>query len=236
MWSGYLTFLYDRVTSKKATPKPRLLSDYAIGSHLDDEDLLGRKNVVSQIISVIKDYDTEGAFVVGLTGQWGTGKTTVLNFALKQIQKMPNVTTMVFDPWYFSTGTAQNLDTLLRRFFDELENAIGTHAFRPNLSKLINRYYDAITPILKSAPLNLAALLPEQQPSLEVARADLERALAELAIKIVVIVDDLDRMNGVEIAYIFKIIRLCGSFKNLIYLVAFDSEYVQHQARARVSQ
>lgn len=216
-------------TRKTSAQKPRLRSDYPIGSHLDDEDLIGRSNIVNQITSVIRDFDSEGSFVVAVTGEWGTGKTTVLNLALRELNEDSNIIPVVFDPWYFSIGHGQNLDTLLKRFFDTLEDAIRSRIFRPNISKLIGRYYKAIAPIAKKAPISLEFLFDERQGDLEAIKVELNDAFAKLGAKIVVIIDDLDRMDSLEIAYVFKLIRLCANFDNLVYVVAFDRLLIQEQ-------
>jgi len=142
------------LTHQEMARKPRLLSDNPIG--LDPEaDLLGRGNIVHQITSVVSEYEGEGAFVVAITGEWGEGKTTVLKLALRELEADKSVIPVEFDPWYFSVGNGRNLDAILERFFEALENAIKSRVFRPSISRIIGRYYKAISPVLDKALMNL---------------------------------------------------------------------------------
>jgi hypothetical protein len=129
--------LYQVSTRKTPAQKPRLLSDNPI-THLD-EDIIGRRNIMNQIISVIRDFDSEGSFVIAITGGWGTGKTSVLNLALQELKGDKSIIPVVFDPWYLSVGNGQNLNAILKRFFDTLEDAIRSRVFRPNISKILTR-------------------------------------------------------------------------------------------------
>ena len=223
---------YRCLTKKPSSEKPRLFSDRPIGRHLDDEDLIGRTNIVGQITSAIKDYDSEGSFVIALTGNWGTGKTSVLNIVMRELQQ--DAVFMEFDPWYFSVGHGRNLDGLLGRFFDALEGALKPYTFRPNIHKLLRKYQKAISPTMKQAAISLDFPLGEQETDLRTIQRKLNRAFQKLSFRFVVVIDDLDRMDGAEIAFVFKIIRLCANSDNLVYLVAFDRSFVEDQLKEQL--
>ena len=46
--------------------------------------------------------------------------------------------------------------------------------------------------------------------------------------KIVVIIDDIDRLNPYEVEQIFQLVKSLANFPNIIYILAFDDEYVNH--------
>ena len=48
------------------------------------------------------------------------------------------------------------------------------------------------------------------------------KALGSLEHPIVVIIDDIDRLDRAEIREIFKLVRLAANFPNVIYLLSFD--------------
>jgi len=58
-------------------------------------------------------------------------------------------------------------------------------------------------------------------------RSQLREALARLDSPIVVIIDDIDRLQPQEILDILRLVRLTGNFPNLIYLLAFDRGRVE---------
>ena len=59
-------------------------------------------------------------------------------------------------------------------------------------------------------------------------RKVIETELRQLKKPVLVVIDDIDRLNIDEIRDIFRLVRLTGSFPNIVYLLAFD--------RARVEQ
>lgn len=53
-----------------------------------DQDLLGRSSFSKQLGNAIYNYDVKDGLVVGLFGKWGTGKTSVINMALNEIESL----------------------------------------------------------------------------------------------------------------------------------------------------
>lgn len=64
-------------------------------------------------------------------------------------------------------------------------------------------------------------------PSLLDQRGELERLLRRSKRRVLVQIDDLDRLEGKEVRDILKLIRLTADFPNVIYLVAFDRPRVE---------
>ena len=67
-----------------------------------------------------------------------------------------------------------------------------------------------------------AGMLEPDVPSLYKQRLELEKALRKLERPIVIVVDDIDRLQEAEIRDIVRLVRLVGDFPNLVYLLAFD--------------
>ena len=85
-----------------------------------DQDRLDRATFARALGKVIAAYDRPENLVVGLYGEWGLGKTSLLNLALKSIsQTEPPPIIVRFNPWYFA-----DQDNLVRQFFASLAIAI----------------------------------------------------------------------------------------------------------------
>lgn len=230
---GYVGFESLRQAFSPEQPsKKRLFQDKPLQTL--DQDLLGRQNVVDRIVSLVRDFDHTGSFILAVTGEWGAGKTTVIDFALEGLRDDESVVTVWFDPWNISVGNESRFDPILKSFFDTLNGAIQSYAFRPNLSRLIRKYYTLLSPLAQSAPVNFDFIIfgsDEDQEELRRTRKHLRRSLSSLDMTLLVVIDDLDRMAGLEIAYVFKLARLCANFDNVVYILAFDRRFVECQLK-----
>ncbi|MGH7434556.1 MAG: KAP family P-loop NTPase fold protein, partial [Polyangiaceae bacterium] len=200
----------------------RLSSDRALEDPTGDR--LGYAPFARQLArSVLHGCPADG-LVVALYGEWGTGKTTALNFItyyLEQAEDAPLV--MRFNPWWFA-----GQEDLTRRFFKQFEAtfARGRARNRKLLSRLAT--FSAMVgempvPYVGSAGKAAKALLSTAEKSDVVQlKAEIASALAEDARRMIVVVDDIDRLVAEEIRQLFRLIKAVADFPNVIYLLAFD--------------
>lgn len=72
--------------------------------------------------------------------------------------------------------------------------------------------------------ISSAAALGPKDPTLRELRNDISQRLALLAHKIIVVIDDVDRLEAAEAREVFRLVRAVADFPNTTYLVAFDRE------------
>lgn len=86
-----------------------------------DYDLLGRKIIINQLYKYISNYKADASYVIGLIGDWGSGKTTILNNVKRELKKNRQVVLIDdFDPWIYGTQEA-----LLTDMFDKIMDKTG---------------------------------------------------------------------------------------------------------------
>ncbi len=56
---------------------------------------------------------------------------------------------------------------------------------------------------------------------------DLSDQLVQIGAKILIIIDDLDRLHSDELTTLFKVVRLLGSFDGIHYLLSYDQETIR---------
>jgi predicted KAP-like P-loop ATPase len=213
-------------------PSPaRLVADQPIQSA--DEDRLDRSGLVKALASTIERAPTSG-FVVGLSGPWGEGKSSVLNMVANRLETRGTAQVVRFNPWLFSGS-----NDLLFRFLSELAAQIkisgraGARAAKAlgALGGGLNRLgpIPLIGGVLEAGGTMAqgAAKLIQAGTSIEAHRVEVAKALMELDRPIVVIVDDVDRLQQAEeIAEVMRLIRLVGDLPRVTYLVAYERTVV----------
>lgn len=141
-----------------------------------------------------------------------------------------------FSPWNYS-----DKNNLISLFFHELKNKLGVTKGEENkgkIGKAISQYSDiidvllfipvvgpAIAPILKTTFKAAGAKLMET-PSLNDAKEKLCEALEDFNHKIIVFIDDIDRLTTPQIKDIFQLVKQVGDFPNIIYVLTMDREIV----------
>ena len=195
------------------------------------QDLLGRREFAEAIARDIEEVPPHNGFTVAVIGEWGSGKTSVLNMVEESLRhENSNIIVLRFNPWLF--GGAHDL---LIRFFSELGAQIGqSNNVRTKLivGSLLELGATAapLTPIPGSSPLAtliraVAKWFGRPQSLLE-QRQKLSGALARLDSRIVVVIDDIDRLESGETRELIRLVRLTSDLPNLVFLLAFDWHHV----------
>ena len=55
-----------------------------------EDDILGRKNFSKNLGKAILSLTSNDHITIGLYGKWGSGKTSVLNLAVREINRLTN--------------------------------------------------------------------------------------------------------------------------------------------------
>jgi predicted KAP-like P-loop ATPase len=194
------------------------------------DDLLGRAPFAKGVAAAIRGRQDPSSIVVGLYGPWGDGKSTVLNFVEAALDGS-DVVVVPFNPWLISDETE-----LLPAFFTEVARELdvrlgGTKRRVGDALRKVGGFLSPLsvsTEVAGASPGSLVGYLADQVAgtSLVALRQDFEKALEEAGKRVVVTVDDLDRLDDREIRSMFRLIRLAAPFDRLTYVVACDETVV----------
>lgn len=192
------------------------------------EDRLGRLPFVELLAEEILDSPTADGFVMALTAPWGEGKTSVLNLVADSVQD--EVVVVRFNPWLFTDAQA-----LVIRFFSELSAQVRRNQALRRVGKRMLAYGQAVAPVgsllvgpaagLVSQTVN--AVAATEPRGIDEQRQRLKDELNERKQRILVLVDDIDRLHDREILDVMRLVKLVGDLPFITYLLAFDRPYVE---------
>lgn len=187
-----------------------------------DEDTLGRRMFGETAANLLDRVATQSpSAVLGLIGPWGSGKTSILGFLEKELTD--EWTSVSFSPWALS-----NLNDLVREFFATLGAAFPGSRGK-NVRERLGHYAERIIPFAHLVPApDFASTLQGLQTilvgdtSLEAKRRELAKAIEDASQRVVVVIDDLDRLHPDELLLVFKLVRLVGRLPGVFYVLSFD--------------
>lgn len=206
-----------------------------------EQDLLGRTTFSKQLGEAIYKYDGKDGLVLGVFGKWGTGKTSILNMVVNEIDLLSenedNRPIIVnFSPWNYT-----DKDNLISLFFRVLKNRLDMdkdEEKRKKIGKALADYSDALD-ALSLVPMvgsGLAAILKtiakaqgaelSKDVDIDTTKESLELVLSDTNQKIIVIIDDIDRLTNTQIRDIFQLVKQVGNFPNIIYVLSMDRDVV----------
>lgn len=229
-WSDVTYYMTGFLVYRKIKYKPYeqqnlhanpLVRDSAITNQ--NEDFFGYQKMVDSLLADLYDTDVENeAFSVGIAGKWGVGKSSFINLLRNSIPKKGGLIVDLYP------RSSMNLSAISLDFFNSLSNTLK--GYHTGSWHIVDKYVKSLRCIEGKGWFNKTI------DAIEVfAKTDekerLQNVITEIGRKIFVIIDDLDRLTAPEILEVLKIIDRNGSFKNVIFIVAYDKEYVNSVLR-----
>ncbi|WP_300685390.1 P-loop NTPase fold protein [Chryseobacterium sp.] len=203
-----------------------------------NNDKLGRMNFATEIASgLVNSFkDNNESIVIGLSGNWGSGKSTLVNFIVGEIERISNkqnqeIIVLNFNPWMF-TGQKELQNIFLKELLTKFKS---NQAKLHNVSEKLKDFLVYLT-WLKYVHSGAGEVVKDVQDFLENVnkekditelKEDIDKLLIESKVKLYITIDDIDRLTPSEITDIFQLVKLNGNFANTIFLLAYDQRVVK---------
>lgn len=208
-------------------PRNPVWTDDAVDS--DKLDSLDRERFADMVAARINScVPGQKSTVFGLVGSWGSGKTTLINFVRQRLA--PDWKVAIFSPWASDTAAGLQFE-FLAAVASLLE---GDDEKSREAKKALRKYASVCAPLLKAIPYAGAALGGAAEKALELTNppwhrefAEVSKLLASLGSRVLLIADDIDRLDADELLSLLKVVRLLGRFPNVHYLIAYDQATVE---------
>ena len=231
-------------------------SDGAIESHKQDK--FDREDFAGHLAAGVLARRKQNSFVVSLQGAWGCGKSSIKNMAVEKLKDQEAALEIVeFEPWQL-----RDADSLFAAFFGEIalkitgKEAVDSKERLLSYSKALTiggstlKYVGILAGILGVPLAKVIELMGEgmgnaskvaeegSNATSEKSLRDQKRELGELLRKldrpILVIIDDIDRLEVDEMLLIFQLVKANADFPNFTYLLLMHRERVQQALSERL--
>jgi hypothetical protein len=217
-------------TETETRPAAGYSADQPIRSR--EEDRFNRWPFAHRIAETLAARSDPSSLVIGIYAPWGDGKTSTLLMMEDALRPHAHVAAVRFNPWHFDSE-----NQLLRGFFATLAEALGRSlpTRKEELGRLLHRYGGllslasiSIGGVVQIRTGEAAKGLGEALSTVELddLRKRVEAVLGEAGKRVVVLIDDIDRLDRREIQAIFRLVKLSAGFAHTSYVLAFDDEMV----------
>lgn len=202
--------------------KVEILTDPPITSKTQDR--LKRSPLAEKIAQMIMSVDSDEHFVIGIEGEWGSGKTSFIELVIEALgQEKDSIPDVIrFNPWNFS-----NADGLYAEFFSQLGEKLGDTKDAIAYAKKLFQKVEKIEVKPEFFGFSLGNLGINLARSLDTIREEINKKLKDKNRKIIIVIDDIDRLDKRETRDIFKLVKVNANFPNVIYLLAYDRPKVE---------
>lgn len=196
-------------------------------------DRFSRRPFAERLAQTIGSRRDPSSIVIAIYGAWGEGKTTLLHFVEHELKGKygDGVIPLWFNPWRFG-DEAQ----LLRSFFHTLAHEVGTSisSRKEEIGKWLEDYGAFLTPsvtiagLIGVSPGKGVTQVGKALSTVELDRLKerIEDVLEAEKKRIVIFMDDIDRLERAEIQSLFRLVKLSADFPYTAYVMAFDREIV----------
>jgi predicted KAP-like P-loop ATPase len=188
-----------------------------------NEDLFNRKPAATRIAKIVLESKTSKSFAIGVCADWGDGKSSFIHMIKDAIPANGQNVIIEFSPWF-----SQTRDQVIEQFFNIFRSKLAP--FHLSLSSKIGHYSNSLstaTGNLLASTFNEINNIFNESESVSEERDSINDILKTLDKRIIVFIDDVDRLDSKEIMEVLKLIRNSANFHNLFFIVAFDREYVK---------
>ena len=181
-----------------------------------DEDELDYDKEIEKLIAEITDLDASQSWSIAISAPWGAGKTSFLNLLKK------NFPSASFELLDFAPRNCKSAETIQADFFNQLVALVAKTDVRIKSTML--RYMELLGVIDNTGIISKITQLGIWND--ETSEQTLKDIFSEYPKRIIVFVEDFDRLTCPEIVEVLKLIDNNAAFPNMIFITAYDKENV----------
>ncbi|TSC59895.1 MAG: KAP P-loop [Parcubacteria group bacterium LiPW_15] len=198
----------------------------------EGDDLLGFSDAARRFAEKVFNRGSSDSIVFGIDAPWGIGKSSFVNLCRgyweKDDEYKKGAVVYRFNPLRY-----EGRSNLLEKFVDGLVRTIQKNEFIPEIRPLISRYSRLIK---GRAGFSWSGLKLDFFPgtyTVDDAFDDLEIALSDSKKKVIIIIDDLDRLSFSAIKDVLFVIKKSFTLPNISYVLCYDTDNISALEREK---
>lgn len=163
----------------------------------------------------------EHALIVGLEGEWGSGKSSFINMiecAISDCSKNSQFKLIKFSSWNY-----RNSNQLTVELLSTISEAVGVK----EVTKVIDKYIKVFEGTSFQWLARLTRIFCGGDKTTQEYFNDVNEKLKNSPQPLIIAVDDIDRLVKEEVLEVLKLVRNTANFRNIVYVVAYDRAYVE---------
>lgn len=206
---------------RRDSAAPFFISDQDIKSK--EDDLLGLSGSAARFAERVLNGGSSDSLVFGIDAPWGIGKSSFINFCCEYWKDKSRTQIIIhrFEPLRY-----ENKADLAEKFVNDLVNTVQKHAFIPEIRPLFSKYSRLVKGKSNFSFLGINFSFEPSADTVEGTLESLEVLLSGLNGKVIVVVDDLDRLSWSSIKNILFAIKRSFMLPNVSYVLCYDTEKI----------
>lgn len=194
------------------------------------DDLLGFAEEAERFAERVWNNGSSESVVFGIDAPWGIGKSTFVNFCKEYWGNNFREKIIVYS---FGPLRYEDRANLLEKFVDGLVRAIQKNSFIPEIRTLISKYSRFIESVKASFTVFGIDFGVPGSYTIDDAFDDLESALAGLDKKIIIVIDDLDRLDFSAIKDVLSVVKKSFNLPSVSYVLCYDTDNINALEKER---
>ena len=195
------------------------------------EDIIGFNDLVENTCEeIISLKNNHSSYLIGLLGEWGAGKTSLLNlidYTIKYQKIKENKDYRKIATFYFNVSKYSNLSILYIHCYQEIFKILKEYYTMP-----FKYSYNMINAVLETVgdDKKLNFIFNFAFPLLDI--EEYNNIISDFLVKnntrIVILIDDIDRLQPDDIDNVFKLLRLIRNIENIVIIMTADPKILEN--------
>jgi hypothetical protein len=230
------------------------LDDNPIGK--PEQDLFNFRHYAEKVQKLIQlNSSNPDPITIGIYGKWGEGKTSFLNLIENKIEHFDKKDgDKEYLKWHFNPWRYSNEEEMIFDFFDGLSKRFYAteNTALEEVGNWISKYSKYLKAVKISSTIGIPKIfnskvsfdvdevfkalgedLKAKNITLETLKDKVNASIKKVNFKVIIFIDDIDRLDKDEIYTILKLIKLNANFNNFIFIVNIDGEHVSKAIKDR---